>query len=157
MLLCLPFGKTLAQKRVTVENLPNFDLHRFHFGFLLGYNTSDFQIKMDGVPTVNDFGWNPKLFPDPVAQIADYAALGYHFVGIRKPRVANDLNVAMMRLKDWLLPVDPTDPNGGDTRFRNINFALPEVRAWWGENNAKFLQAGTAAFWNDEREAAFSE
>jgi len=47
VLLCVPFGKALAQKRVTVENLPNFDLHRFHFGFLLGYNTSDFQLKLD--------------------------------------------------------------------------------------------------------------
>mgnify|MGYP001598704522 FL=1 len=27
---------------VKVQNLPNFDKHRFHFGFLLGYNTSDF-------------------------------------------------------------------------------------------------------------------
>lgn len=33
----------LAQRPgVKVENLPNFDLHRFHFGFLLSYNTSDF-------------------------------------------------------------------------------------------------------------------
>jgi hypothetical protein len=29
-----------------VENLPNFDLHRFHFGFLLSYNTSDFYMTM---------------------------------------------------------------------------------------------------------------
>lgn len=27
---------------IKVENLPNFDLRRFHFGFLLSYNTSDF-------------------------------------------------------------------------------------------------------------------
>lgn len=42
-----PFQQAFAQKRITVENLPNFDLHRFHFGFLLGYNTSDFQVKLD--------------------------------------------------------------------------------------------------------------
>ncbi len=35
-----------AQKRIKTENLPNFDLHRFHFGFLLGYNTSDFFMRM---------------------------------------------------------------------------------------------------------------
>jgi len=35
----------LAQKRVKTQNLPNFDLHRFHFGFLLSYNTSDFFLK----------------------------------------------------------------------------------------------------------------
>ena len=31
-----------AQRGIKTENLPNFDLHRFHFGFLLGYNTTDF-------------------------------------------------------------------------------------------------------------------
>jgi len=36
-----------AQKGIKVENLPNFDLHRFHFGFHLGYNTSDFQMVLD--------------------------------------------------------------------------------------------------------------
>jgi hypothetical protein len=29
-------------KGIKSENLPNFDLRRFHFGFLLSYNTSDF-------------------------------------------------------------------------------------------------------------------
>ncbi|HEY0979094.1 MAG TPA: porin family protein [Flavobacteriales bacterium] len=29
-------------KGIKTENLPEFDLRRFHFGFLLGYNTSDF-------------------------------------------------------------------------------------------------------------------
>lgn len=38
---------TQAQKRIVVENLPNFDLHRFHFGFHLSYNTSDFQLRLD--------------------------------------------------------------------------------------------------------------
>lgn len=32
---------------VKVQNLPNFDLRRFHFGFLLSYNTSDFYIRKD--------------------------------------------------------------------------------------------------------------
>lgn len=36
-----------AQKKIKVENLPNFDLHKLHFGFLLSYNTSDFQMKLD--------------------------------------------------------------------------------------------------------------
>lgn len=31
-----------AQKKIKTENLPNFDLRTFHFGFVLGYNTSDF-------------------------------------------------------------------------------------------------------------------
>jgi hypothetical protein len=35
------------QTGVKVENLPNFDLRRFHFGFLLSYNNSDFYYKLD--------------------------------------------------------------------------------------------------------------
>lgn len=32
--------------RIVQENLPNFDLRRFHFGFLLSYNTSDVFLKL---------------------------------------------------------------------------------------------------------------
>ncbi len=37
----MPHGAS-AQKRIRTENLPNFDLRTFHFGFLLSYNTADF-------------------------------------------------------------------------------------------------------------------
>ncbi|MBK7112534.1 MAG: hypothetical protein IPH60_08840 [Flavobacteriales bacterium] len=47
--LLAPFSAMFAQKRIKVENLPNFDLHRFHFGFALSYNTSDFQMRMDPI------------------------------------------------------------------------------------------------------------
>ncbi|HRH38223.1 MAG TPA: porin family protein [Flavobacteriales bacterium] len=37
----------LAQKqRIVQENMPNFDLRRFHFGFLLAYNNSDLTVRM---------------------------------------------------------------------------------------------------------------
>ncbi|MCB0769435.1 MAG: PorT family protein [Flavobacteriales bacterium] len=39
-------GNMSAQNGIKVENLPNFDLHRLHFGFLLSYNTSDFTVKL---------------------------------------------------------------------------------------------------------------
>ncbi|MEO8067965.1 MAG: porin family protein [Flavobacteriales bacterium] len=35
-----------GQGRIVTQNLQNFDLHRFHFGFLLSYNTSDFYMKL---------------------------------------------------------------------------------------------------------------
>jgi Outer membrane protein beta-barrel domain len=35
-----------GQERIVTQNLPNFDLHRFHFGFLLSYNTSDFNMRL---------------------------------------------------------------------------------------------------------------
>ncbi|MBK9286193.1 MAG: PorT family protein [Flavobacteriales bacterium] len=39
-------GSAHAQK-IKTENLPNFDLRRFHFGFLLSYNTSDFYTRLN--------------------------------------------------------------------------------------------------------------
>jgi diguanylate cyclase (GGDEF)-like protein len=44
LLVALPFGAQ-AQKRIKTENLPNFDLATFHFGFLLSYNTADFFVE----------------------------------------------------------------------------------------------------------------
>ncbi|HMC96719.1 MAG TPA: hypothetical protein VKG92_03645, partial [Flavobacteriales bacterium] len=44
--LLLVAAPSFAQKRIVQENLANFDLHRFHFGFLLSYNTSDFFVKL---------------------------------------------------------------------------------------------------------------
>lgn len=41
LLLCAA-PRVAAQKKIKTENLPNFDLRTFHFGFVLGYNTSDF-------------------------------------------------------------------------------------------------------------------
>ncbi|MCW5900504.1 MAG: PorT family protein [Flavobacteriales bacterium] len=49
ILLLLSLATPLAaqyQSGVKVQNLPNFDLRRFHFGFLLSYNTSDFFVKL---------------------------------------------------------------------------------------------------------------
>lgn len=48
LLLALAAGPALAQrsKRIVPENLPNFDLRKFHFGFLLSYNTSDLFVKL---------------------------------------------------------------------------------------------------------------
>lgn len=40
--LCMAVPANAQRGGVKVQNLPNFDLHRFHFGFLLSYNTSDF-------------------------------------------------------------------------------------------------------------------
>lgn len=45
LLLTLPMAAQ-RNNRIVTENLPNFDLRRFHFGFLLSYNTSDLFIKM---------------------------------------------------------------------------------------------------------------
>ncbi|MBP8822360.1 MAG: PorT family protein [Flavobacteriales bacterium] len=43
---CMAPPATAQRAGVKVENLPNFDLRRFHFGFLLSYNTSDLFMTM---------------------------------------------------------------------------------------------------------------
>lgn len=47
LLMLLATGPAVAQYQsgVKMENLPNFDLRKFHFGFLLSYNNSDFYIR----------------------------------------------------------------------------------------------------------------
>jgi alpha-glucosidase len=119
--------------------------------------TPDYSVKQDGDPNFADFGWNPQLLPDPAKQIADFKEQGLHIVGIRKPRLGNADNLAMARSKGWILPANPRDPNGAGIRSRNLDFSKPEVRAYWGENNKKFLEAGMAGFWNDEGETTYTE
>lgn len=46
MLAASPLAHAQSSGGVKVENLPNFDLRRFHFGFLLSYNTSDFYTRL---------------------------------------------------------------------------------------------------------------
>jgi len=45
LILILTTNIISAQKRVLIENLPGFDLKRYHFGFILGLNKMDFAIK----------------------------------------------------------------------------------------------------------------
>ncbi len=45
-IMVLSCQEVAAQKGIKVENLPNFDLHKFHFGFALSYNSSDLQMKL---------------------------------------------------------------------------------------------------------------
>ena len=52
--LLLPFQEVAAQKRIKVENMPNFDRHRFHFGFALSYNTSDLFVRLKPTANVRD-------------------------------------------------------------------------------------------------------
>jgi alpha-glucosidase len=119
--------------------------------------TPDYSVKQEGDPAFVDFDWNPKLMSDPAAQIADYLKQGLHIVGIRKPRLGNSDNLTMARGKGWILPADPKDIKGGPSKMRNLDYANPDVRAWWAENNRKFVEAGMVGFWNDEGETNFRE
>ena len=119
--------------------------------------TPDYKVKTEGDPEFSDFSWNPKLLPDPIPQIATFAQQGLQIIGIRKPRLGNSDNLSMARGKGWILPTNPEDPNAPDIRTRNIDYSNADARAWWQQNNRKFIQAGMAGFWNDEGETNYTE
>jgi alpha-glucosidase len=119
--------------------------------------TPDYSVPTEGDPKFIDFSWNPALLPDPPKQLADFADQNLRIVGIRKPRLGNADNLAMARRNGWILPFNPHDPNGGPARSRNLDFSQAPVQAYWEENNRKFLEAGMAAFWNDEGETNYTE
>lgn len=49
-----PLALAQGQRGVKVQNLPNFDLRKYHFGFLLSYNTSDFLMRQDPAAPFRD-------------------------------------------------------------------------------------------------------
>ena len=129
----------------------------FIFDFEWYTTKPDYAVKPEGDPKFVDFGWNPKLFPQPAAQIASYLKQGLHVIGIRKPRIGNADALAMARAQGWINAGDLNDHYEGETRFRNLDFSNPDLRAYWGKNNRKFLDAGMAGFWNDEGETTYTK
>lgn len=68
-------------------------------------NTSDYTSTPLGLANYHDFGYNPLTFPDPAAQLSEYAsALHVRMGGIRKPRLANPALLAEARGLGLLLP-----------------------------------------------------
>jgi len=45
VVLLLLVNLSYAQRRIRIENLPGYDLKKYHFGFVLGLNQMDFSIK----------------------------------------------------------------------------------------------------------------
>ena len=72
-------------KGIKQENLPNFDLNKLHFGFLLGYNNADFFLRQKstalavdsllGVSHINKPGFNLGIIAS--ANINDYLSVRF--------------------------------------------------------------------------------
>ena len=115
----------------------------------------DYSVPPLGTPGFTDFGWNPDLFPQPDQQLADYRSQGIHWVGIRKPRIANSDVLAMLKEKGWM-PNLPVDPKAGYHQ-RDANFANADFRAWYAEQSQPLLQTrNVSGWWNDEGEETFT-
>mmetsp|Transcript_88896 Transcript_88896/g.238002 ORF Transcript_88896/g.238002 Transcript_88896/m.238002 type:complete len:1050 (-) Transcript_88896:114-3263(-) len=118
----------------------------------------DYGLPDTGDPGFTDFGYNKVLFPDPSSQLEDYHSnFGVRFGGIRKPRLGNAGLLDMARANNWLVRADPQWDGGRirDGGDRNLNFSIPEVRSWYQQQMAHYVDDGVDFWWNDEGETAY--
>ena len=140
-------------------------------------DVSDYAFPPPGVSNYHDFGYNNATFPQPKAQLTDYADnLHIRMGGIRKPRLGNTDLLVEAAAKGYLLP-------GGERRQltaageaqrpaeerateivdgglyyadqRNLNYSNPAVREWDAGKQAHYLSDGVTFFWNDEGETDY--
>jgi alpha-glucosidase len=134
-------------QQFTDRRLP---IDAFIFDFEWYTTQPDYRLPPAGETNFSDFGWNPLLFPEPAAQLADYKAQGVRVVGIRKPRLGNSETLKMIRAKGWDLP------KGGGFDARDLNFQNPDAQAWYAQQLGKLIDAGIAGWWDDEGEITFT-
>lgn len=120
----------------------------FIFDFEWYTTTPDYSVKKEGKEGFTDFSFNPKLLPNPVKQIAELKSQGIKFIGIRKPRLGNNLLLDTMRKNGWL--ISPKTDN------RDLNFSNAGLRKWFEEKTRPLLQAGVDAWWDDEGESYYT-
>ena len=109
----------------------------FIFDFECYTKTPDYALKPEGEAGFPDFTLNPKLFPEPVAQIAEYKKEGVRVIPIRKPRIGNSETLQMMRDKGWILVTGKNGEKSERWDPRDINFENPDVRNWLWRANAR--------------------
>lgn len=113
----------------------------------------DYQLSPRGAANFHDFGWNPKLFPQPADEIKSFKDQGVHSLFIRKPRLGNSQSLEMMRHNHWEL----MKPEGTDMfTSRDANFSIPDFQKWYIAQSAHLLRAGFDGWWNDEGEGSYS-
>ena len=124
----------------------------------------------------HDFGYNVDTFPSPSEQLQQYRDdLHIRMGGIRKPRLGNTDLLNEARGKGYLLPGGerrrrrlanawPTNTIGHISAEReplqyadqrNINYSIPEARAWYAEHQKHYISEGVSFFWNDEGETDY--
>ena len=133
--------------------LTKFRSHRlpvdaFIFDFEWYTTTPDYTVSKEGKAGYSDFTFNPKLFPHPAKQIADMKAAGVKFIGIRKPRLGNNLLLDTARKNGWL--------NHPDSDSRDLNFSNALLRKWFESKTKPMLQTGIDAWWDDEGESYYT-
>lgn len=120
------------------------------FFFFTQFN--DYDVPPSGSPRYHDFGYNNVSWPHPAQQLEKYHQDGFHFGGIRKPRLGNDQYIAHAAQQGWLLPAGLDNVNG---EGRNMNFTSAEAREWYQKENQHYLDDGVDFWWNDEGEVMY--
>jgi alpha-glucosidase len=140
-----------AMHQFLSRNLP---VDAFIFDFEWFTTTPDYEVRAAGQADYTDFSFNPKLFPDPAAQIAAMKSNGIHAVAIRKPRLGNSALLVMARAKGWILPA-ANSASPIDTR--NLDFHNPAVQTWYAQQLIPLLRQGIDGWWDDEGEINYTQ
>lgn len=120
----------------------------FIFDFEWYTTTPDYAVKKEGKQGFSDFNFNPKLYPHPAKQIAELKSQGIKFIGIRKPRLGNNLLLDTARQNGWL--------SSPKTDSRDLNFSNTSLQKWYKEKNRPLIKAGVDAWWDDEGESYYT-
>jgi alpha-glucosidase len=126
----------------------NLPVDAFIFDFEWFTKDADYSVQKEGKAGYTDFTFNPKLFPNPAKQIAEYNKQGVKFIGIRKPRLGNNILLDSARKNGWL--IRPT------SNSRDLDYSKADLRKWYAEKNKPLLDAGVAGWWNDEGESYYT-
>lgn len=113
----------------------------------------DYEVPSRGRRDFPDFRANPKLFPDPARQLAEFHARGLRMVAIRKPRIGDTATLRALAERKWLLTFGPDAPRKWSVR--ELDFRRPELRRWYSERLRPLVEAGFDAWWNDEGESRY--
>ncbi|MDB5017340.1 MAG: yicI 2 [Mucilaginibacter sp.] len=120
----------------------------FIFDFEWYTTLPDYSVGKEGKAGFTDFTFNPKLFPYPAKQIAEFKSNGLKFIGIRKPRLGNAAALDTARKNGWLI--------SPKTDSRDLNFSNAALRKWYEEKNGPLIKAGVDAWWDDEGEGYYT-
>ena len=94
---------------------------------------------------VNTFDFNPTMFPDPAAMVADIHAHGLRLAAWHTPYVAPGAQPFHQQALDggYFPPVTGTVLNGWS---KPVDFTRPAALAWWQQNLRSLVNAGVEGF-----------